>query len=292
MSKFLTGKDLENKLTDIIWEAKKYILIISPFIKTDNYMKSVFSKVKNEHKIHLILLFGKNEKRPENSLNKKDLEFFKQFQKVSILYHKDLHAKHYCNEKEGLITSLNLYDYSMINNVEYGVHFTNSLNPMDTLFKEIEQHSNDLIFDESNCIYIKRPYYTKGVLGIGKSFSNSEVLLNLTEEFYNNKKIKKHFLRDFPSELTRKDLKEKPSRERKPKRETKTPPIFKRKKQQKPTGYCIRTGIEIPYNLDKPMSYKAFKEWDKYKNYDYPEKFCHRTAKKSNGKTSMKRPIL
>jgi len=30
MSTFLTGKALESKLTDIIWNAKKYILIISP----------------------------------------------------------------------------------------------------------------------------------------------------------------------------------------------------------------------------------------------------------------------
>lgn len=286
MSKFLTGKDLESKLTDIIWDAKKYIVIISPYIKTDDYMKSVFVKVKNEHKIHLILLFGKNQKKPESSLSKNDLEFFKQFRKVSILYHKDLHAKHYCNEKEGLITSLNLYDYSMLNNVEYGVHFTNSLNPLETLFKEVEEHSNELIFENSNCIYIKRPYYTKGALGIGKSYSGSEVLLDSTEEFYQNRKIEKHSLDDFPAELSRDDLTDKPLRESKPQRTTK-----KSTKKQK-IGYCIRTGEEIPFNIDKPMSYKAFKEWDKYQNYDYPEKYCHKTGKKSNGKTSMKRPIL
>lgn len=33
MSKFLTGKELSEKLTDIIWDAKKYVVIVSPFIK-------------------------------------------------------------------------------------------------------------------------------------------------------------------------------------------------------------------------------------------------------------------
>ena len=34
---------------------------------------------------------------------------------------KDLHAKCYLTEKEALVTSLNLYDYSMIHNIEMGV---------------------------------------------------------------------------------------------------------------------------------------------------------------------------
>ena len=48
MSTFLTGKELENKLTDIIWNSKKYVVIVSPFIKLDDYVKSVFEKIKRE----------------------------------------------------------------------------------------------------------------------------------------------------------------------------------------------------------------------------------------------------
>ena len=32
MSKFITGKDLENNIYDIIWKAEKTLLIVSPFI--------------------------------------------------------------------------------------------------------------------------------------------------------------------------------------------------------------------------------------------------------------------
>lgn len=57
-------------------------------------------------------------------------------------------------------------------------------------------------------------------------------------------------------------------------------------------GYCIRTGSEIPFNVEKPMSYDAFKAWSKYADPDYEEKFCHFSGEPSNGETSVSRPIL
>lgn len=60
----------------------------------------------------------------------------------------------------------------------------------------------------------------------------------------------------------------------------------------KPNGFCIRTGVEIPFNVEKPMSYDAFKSWNKYGDPEYPEKFCHFSGEPSNGETSVSRPIL
>lgn len=60
----------------------------------------------------------------------------------------------------------------------------------------------------------------------------------------------------------------------------------------KHTGYCIRTGVSIPFNIEKPMSYEAFKSWSKYSDPDYTEKYCHFSGEKSNGETSVSRPIL
>ena len=63
-------------------------------------------------------------------------------------------------------------------------------------------------------------------------------------------------------------------------------------KSTKPTGFCIRTGVVIPFNIEKPMSYDAFKAWSKYSDLDYPEKFCHFSGEPSNGETSVSKPIL
>ena len=64
------------------------------------------------------------------------------------------------------------------------------------------------------------------------------------------------------------------------------------KSSNKQAGFCIRTGISIPFNVEKPMSYEAFKSWSKYSDPEYAEKFCHFSGELSNGDTCVSRPIL
>lgn len=281
MSKFLTGKPLEEKLTDIVWNAKKHVIIVSPFIKLDNHVRKIFDKIKATHEINLILVFGKNEGYKQKSLREDDFEYFKNFKNIAILYNKDLHAKHYCNEKEGLITSLNLYDYSMVNNIEYGVHFTkNILNPTDKLFEETEEFTDDLIFEKSHVVFLKKPQYKKKMFGLTKAFQNSTILFDISNNFFDGYDYKIKSL----SEFDYKDLSDVDKiYGKKPQRQDELEPEF---------GFCIRTGDQIPYNPEKPYSYNAFKIWQQFENYDYEENYCHRTGKESYGKTSMKKPIL
>ena len=121
MAKFITGENLENAVYEIIWEAESNLLIVSPFIKLDDYFKRLFDKHMNNPKLHILIVFGKNEKEVSRSLSKNDFDYFKKFLNISIVYIPNLHAKYYGNEKKGVITSINLYDYSFKNNVEFGV---------------------------------------------------------------------------------------------------------------------------------------------------------------------------
>ena len=57
-------------------------------------------------------------------------------------------------------------------------------------------------------------------------------------------------------------------------------------------GYCIRTGAEIPFNVEKPLSYEAYKSWSKYSDKDYAEKYCHFSGEPSHGETSVSKPIM
>lgn len=304
MSKFLTGKELEEKLTDIIWDAKKYVVIISPFIKLDNHVKSIFDKIKATHEIHIILIFGKNEGYKHRSFSDDDYNYFKEFKNISILYNKDLHAKHYCNEKEGLITSLNLYDYSMINNIEYGVHFTkNIVNVGDKLFEETEQFTDELIFKKSEAVFVRKPQYKKKMFGFSKSYQNSTILYDVSDAFFNGSSYEVKYLQEFDYEKfndvdklydkkpqRQEEVAEKEIEYREPKKKHK--PLENKKKNNPSIGYCIRTGEEIPFNPERPMCYSAWKIWSIYEDYDYPENYCHKTGKKSNGETSMGKPIL
>lgn len=296
MSKFLTGKELSEKLTDIIWDAKKYVVIVSPFIKLDNHVRSIFDKIKATHEIHIILIFGKNEGYKQKSFNNEDYDYFKEFKNISILYNKDLHAKHYCNEKEGLITSLNLYDYSMINNIEYGVHFTkNLLNPTDKLFDETEQFTDELILEKSEVVFVRKPQYKKKMFGLTKVYQNSTVLYDVSDNLFNGKSYEVKYLKEFDyEELTDVDkvYDKKPQREENEEKQPKNKQKLRLDIIPQDKGYCIRTGDIIPFNPQKPMGHYAWKTWSKFEDYDYPEVFCHKTGKKSYGKTSMGKPIL
>lgn len=57
-------------------------------------------------------------------------------------------------------------------------------------------------------------------------------------------------------------------------------------------GYCIRTGVQIKFNLKVPFSKNAFESWSKYSDVNYPENYCHFSGEKSHGKTSFAKPVL
>jgi hypothetical protein len=122
MGKFITGKNLENVVYEIIWEAQQNLLIVSPFIKLDDYFIRLFDNHLNNPNLHILIVFGKNEREISRSLSKNDFIYFRKFLNISIVYVPNLHAKYYGNEKKGVITSMNLYDYSFKNNVEFGVY--------------------------------------------------------------------------------------------------------------------------------------------------------------------------
>jgi hypothetical protein len=184
MAKFITGKVLTDEVYEIIHKAKKQLLIISPYIKLDEYFKKeVFEIHKKNSELHLIIGFGKNEKNPQRSLKKTDLDYFKDFPNVSIIFIPNLHAKYYANEKKGIITSINLYDYSFKNNVEFGVISETSLFGGSGIDREARVETMKIL-GKNNTVFIRRPNYKKKLL-IGKDYIGSETILDLTDELLN-----------------------------------------------------------------------------------------------------------
>lgn len=284
MAKFITGKELEEEICKVIWDAQETLLIVSPYIKLDDYFKKLFDHHVNNPKVHLTIVFGKNEKQLSKSLSKEDFEYFKKFLNISIIHVPNLHAKYYSNESKGIVTSINLYDYSFKNNIEYGIFSENTL--LNTFTKTSDHQAWETswaIVENNEAIFIKRPVYERKLLSLitGKNYIKSEVLHDTTAKFYSifkDKTIKFKKITDFPEELELGSTQEKmPTRE-----DIDIPKI----------GYCIRKGTQIEFNLKKPYSEEAYQSWLKWKNYDYPEKFCHKTGKESNGKTSMRKPVL
>lgn len=290
MADFFTGKALDEKLTDIIWKANKELIILSPFIRLDEYCKKIFSKLKNSPELEIILVFGKNEGETQRSLNQDDLEFFKDFENIVIIYCNNLHAKYYSNENEALLTSLNLLGKSMTGNVEYGISFPNSKLTIDKLYSDSMNSTNEVI-KNNPCVFVKRPLYKKTNLGLSKKHLGHVILFDQTNALYRNRSFEQKFYNDFEYELFQTDVK--PTREEfQTVNEPKTRNQNYNRNNNQELGYCIRTGVRIPFDPSRPFSYEAYQSWVIFENWDYPEKYCHKTGKYSNGRTSMANPIL
>lgn len=284
MSKFLTGKELEDRICDIIWEAKSILMIVSPYIRLDDYFKKLIEKHKNNPKIHLLLVFGKNENDAKKSMSKNDFDFFTKFLNVSIIYVPNLHAKYYGNEKKGVITSINFYDYSFKKNIEFGVF--SEQNFWDRFTQSADNDAWDecvKIANNNEVVFIKRPVYEnqKIIINLGKNYIQSDILFDSTEKFYGDhkdKNIEHKKLQDFPTELELGSTKvERPQRE---------------SEKIQTHGFCIRTGRKIKFNPKQPMSKESWIVWKEYGNFNHKENYCHKTGKQSHGNTSMRNPIL
>lgn len=117
MAKFLNTSATNFYLEELIKNAKERVILISPFLKINDRIKELLED-KNRLKIDIRLVYGKTELHPEISEWLKDQEY------IRISYCKNLHAKCYLNEDSCIITSLNLYEFSQVNNNEMGILLT------------------------------------------------------------------------------------------------------------------------------------------------------------------------
>lgn len=231
MAEFLDTQGVSYYLKKLINNAEDKLYLISPYLQLNNQLK-ISLEDRHKFQIDIIIIYGK-----VSDINPDDSSWLQSMPGIKLLFHNDLHAKCYFNEKEAIVTSMNLYMFSQQNNVEMGIYVSKEKD--ETLYQEIAQE----------------------VDRIKRGSEHRTISVEKVEP-------------------------------RKVKNETKITTTKSNKKPNKKTGYCIRTGIEIPFDIEKPMCYDAYNSWNKYGDQDYPEKYCHFSGEPSNGETSMNKPIL
>ena len=264
MPQFLTGTELSAKIESVINKAQKEVVLISPYIKLSKAIKRTLDGLKDYPEIQLVLIFGKNEDDYYKSISADDLDYLRGFPHLEIRYEPDLHAKVYMNEGEIILSSMNLYDYSQHNNIEFGVYGS-----AKGIIGKIGSSISGESFDEEAVGYFWEVYEkAKILLKIDPEFKEGGI-------FSKDKYVKSHLkVDDFPE-----------------------PPVDQQSDkggpgENKPQGFCIRTGVRIGFNPKQPFSKKAFESWNRFKDENYPEKYCHFSGEPSNGETSFSRPIL
>ena len=276
MAKFVKGNGLNAEIESIFDAAEVQLTIISPFIKLHKRFKDSLKSKINNPKLEVQLVFGKNESNKSKSLSSEDFEFFKQFANVRIYYEPRLHAKYYANQTAAVLSSMNLYEYSQNNNIEFGIVTQREMG-LDRLKEKVMgveldndawQYFNSVV-EGSELLYFNEPVYESNMLGLSKKYIRSEVRVDLlTDELSKAMRVTKA----------------------KPNKPAEVESV--RPRNDSKNGYCIRTGEQIPFDLTKPYTDKALKSWSRYKNEDFAEKFCHFSGEPSEGKTTMAKPIL
>lgn len=233
MAKFLNTTGVSYHLEELIKGTKERLILISPYLQFTDRIKEHLSSL-NIQKRDIRIVYR------ENKLQLEENNWLESQIGIRTSICKNLHAKCYINEKEAIITSMNLYAFSQQNNNEMGIYINKS--------EDAELYAATL--------------------------EEVQRLLTISEEI---------------RVTVKKVTAESPSKVEKNVTDTKAPAT---KSTGKQTGFCIRTGVSIPFNIEKPMSFEAFKSWNKYNDPDYAEKFCHFSGEASNGETSVSRPIL
>ena len=114
MAKFLTTTGTNYHLEELIKSASDRLILISPFLKLNDRMKELLAD-KNRLKIDVRIVYGKSELQPQ------EIEWLRGLTYIRTSFCKNLHAKCYMNEEMCIITSLNLYEFSQVNNNEMGI---------------------------------------------------------------------------------------------------------------------------------------------------------------------------
>lgn len=114
MAKFLNTSATNYFLEEMIKGASDRLILISPFLKLNDRIKELLAD-KNRLKIDVRIVYGKSELQPH------EIEWLRGLTYIRTSFCKNLHAKCYMNEEMCIVTSLNLYEFSQVNNNEMGV---------------------------------------------------------------------------------------------------------------------------------------------------------------------------
>jgi len=256
MAKFLTDELLNESLENIIRDAKRELILVSPYIKLHHNYYSLLNDRLKEKTLKMYLIFRECKKDKYKYIRNIDLDFFKKFPNIEIRMHKNLHAKMYANESDTLVTSMNLYNYSQKNNIEFGLlHVGNKAE-----YNRESLKVNEVI--RKSFAYLRRKsllIYESKIAESGKLFP----------EYYPD------IIHDNIKDILNEDSNLEPGEFFEP-----------------DEGFCIRTGKKIKFNIYMPMCTSAYNIWKVDRKGDYPELFCHFSGEETYGRTSFGKPIL
>jgi len=136
VAKFLDTTGVSYHLQQLINQSEDTLILISPYLKINERLRQSLDD-KDRMKIDVRVVYGKNELQPDQ------INWLKSLKSVRTSFCENLHAKCYLNESEAIVTSMNLYEFSQVNNQEMGIYVTKADDPQ--LYDDIYNEARRLI---------------------------------------------------------------------------------------------------------------------------------------------------
>lgn len=240
MAEFLTTADVNARLEKIVENAKKELILISPYLRVHDRLKQSI-EVRSRSGVKVRIVYREEKQKQEVSA------WLESLTHVGTGFCKDLHAKCYLNEREALLTSMNLYEFSQQNN--YGIGILVSRGEEPTLYRKICDGANKVL-QASTTVREPAPQSSTAP-------SPMKAVGSMLQRFG------RALERDRETTPTVEGLKYSQSDDLLSSPETQT------------EGFCIRCGVAIPANPDMPYCKGHYRSWNRYKNETYEEDYCH-----------------
>lgn len=149
MAKFCTALGGASAIEEILDGARAHVTLISPWVQLSPTLGARLADV-DRRRVPVTLVFRDEPKRPEDRRALAALEH------ARFLACPTLHAKCFANEHEILITSLNLFEYSISRNREMGVLLT----PDDPAFEPAAREVRSIVSAAHAVRFASAPPYS------------------------------------------------------------------------------------------------------------------------------------
>lgn len=168
--KILGTTDITHRIEYLLKESSSFLIFVSPYMNLNNRLQAKMSVCFEQVK-EVLILYRKGE------LNKSEKDWLTNLSNVSLIPIQNLHAKIYMNEHRCLITSMNLYEYSQVNNHEIGIEFEAEANRKE--FMEVLKEINLILSSEKAPYNFDRIMDLSFVLPVRKLFHEAMNKYNL-----------------------------------------------------------------------------------------------------------------
>jgi phosphatidylserine/phosphatidylglycerophosphate/cardiolipin synthase-like enzyme len=136
MAKFLNTTGVSYHLEELIKSTNDQLILISPYLQFHKRVKDHLANL-NIQKKDIRIIYR------ENKLQLEESNWLESQIGIRTSICGTLHAKCYINEKEAIVTSMNLYSFSQQNNDEMGIHVTKQDDP--DLYQDIKMEVDRLL---------------------------------------------------------------------------------------------------------------------------------------------------